>query len=324
MRLPLLALLLIGVLLLSGCVEFPEETSIDKTTTESSSTNEEIVKDEVKEVTYSMNENAPVDYLTYTITKAESLTEVGNSVYNEKTDGKFIKIYLTILNNGKETKNMFSPRFKIQDDKGRTYDQLTDDFMYVENYIGFGEALQPGLSVNGELLFELPTDSQNLKLIISGDWLSTKQIAITLNNIEVVTKENKEEEYNKNKQELGERFHRGNFQVEVKSFGFYTAEDMFGESEEFFRVDFYVENIGESDYFSPSGLSIVDGNGNQYEPSFTGGTLDAFKNMHTKTKQEGYVLFEGVPKDLNVAKLMFELGYSESSWEPYVWVYKLI
>ena len=142
-----------------------------------------------KETIYSMNQDIDVDYLRYKVTKVETFTEMGTSMFKKETKGKFVKVYLDILNNAKETKYIFSPRFYIIDNQGRKYDQLSDDMMYIANYIEFGQDLQPGLSVSGAIVFELPKDSTDLKLVISGDWISLSQVKVALTSIKDIGKD---------------------------------------------------------------------------------------------------------------------------------------
>jgi len=133
---------------------------------------------------YSMNENINLDYLTYKVTKAETFDKMGPTAYNKETNGKFIKVYIDITNNAKETQNIFSPRFRIEDNQERIYDRLSDDSIYIADYIEFGKQVQPGLMTSGAIVFELPKDSSNLKLIISGDWTSTSEVKVDLSNIQ--------------------------------------------------------------------------------------------------------------------------------------------
>ncbi len=142
-----------------------------------------------KEKIYSMNENANVDYLTYKVTKAETFTEMGTSLVNKKTNGKFVKVYLDITNNAKETKQILTPRFKIIDNQDRQFDRVSDDILYISDGINFGEQLQPSLTLSGAIVFELPKDSEDLKLIIMGDWASTTEIKIALSNIKYIGKD---------------------------------------------------------------------------------------------------------------------------------------
>lgn len=142
-----------------------------------------------KETIYSMNQDIGVDYITYKVTKAETFTEMGTSMFKKETDGKFVKVYLKLTNNAQETKQIFSPRFKIEDSKGRKYDRLSDDMMYIADYLEFGKQIQPGLTTSGAIVFELPTDSTDMKLIISGDWVSVSQVKVALSNIQNIGKD---------------------------------------------------------------------------------------------------------------------------------------
>ena len=61
--------------------------------------------------------------------------------------------------------------------------------MYIVDYLEFGKQLQPGLATSGAIVFEMPQDSDDLKLIISGDWLSNTEIKIMLSNINYIGKD---------------------------------------------------------------------------------------------------------------------------------------
>ena len=115
-------------------------------------------------------------------------------MFNKETNGKFIKVYLEITNNAKETKQIFSPRFRIEDNQERQYDRLSDDMMYINDYLEFGKQLQPGLTTSGATVFELPKDSMELKLIIKGDWVSISEIKISLDNIKNIGKDTTQKE----------------------------------------------------------------------------------------------------------------------------------
>jgi len=132
---------------------------------------------------YSINENINVDYLTYKVLKVEEFAKMGNSMFEKETNGKLIKVYLEILNNAKETKQIFTPRFKIEDNQGRKYDRLSDDMMYIADHIEFGIQLQPGLATEGAIVFEMPTNSEDLHLLVNGDWTSISEVKVKLDKI---------------------------------------------------------------------------------------------------------------------------------------------
>jgi len=139
-----------------------------------------------KEKVYSQNEKIMVDYLIYEVVKTETFREMGTAIFNKKTNGKFVKVYLEITNNAKETKQIFSPRFKIEDNQGRKYDRLSDDMLYIADYLQFGQQLQPGLTTAGAIIFELPRDSEELVLIIKGDWVSVSETKVSLATIKEI------------------------------------------------------------------------------------------------------------------------------------------
>ena len=185
-------LLLIGVLLIavlvSGCVEFPETP----TTTDGNVQNQvesAPTPESQPETIHATGEDVEVDYLAYKVTKAETFTEMGTSVFKKETNGKFVKVYLDITNNAKETKDIFSPRFTLVDHQDRRYDRLSDDILYIADGLELGKQVQPGLTTSGAIVFELPKDSENLVLVIKGDWLSTSQIKVSLSNIQNIGKD---------------------------------------------------------------------------------------------------------------------------------------
>ena len=190
---------LVSVLLISGCSELDSDlndisntkTQTERTESISISQQEDTTQ---QETIYSINEKVKVDDLTYTITKAETFTEMGISMFKKETNGKFIKVYLKIMNNAKETQQIFTPRFKLQDDQDRKFDRLSDDMIYISDYLEFGKQLQPGLETSGAIVFETPKDSSDLLLIISGDWISTSEIKVRLSNIKDIGKDTTQKE----------------------------------------------------------------------------------------------------------------------------------
>ena len=176
---------IITLLFISGCVEFPEKSSINSN---QNSISKELPEKQ-QETIYSMNQNVNVDYLSYKVTKAETFSEMGTSMFNKATNGKFVKIYLDITNNAKETKQIFSPRFVLVDNQERQFERLSDDMMYIADYLEFGKQLQPSLTASGAIVFELPKDAVGLKLVITGDWTSTSKVTITIPEIKDIGKD---------------------------------------------------------------------------------------------------------------------------------------
>ena len=185
----ILCSLVILVLFLVGCV--PPETTIAKDTSVKEVEKTAEVKEEavVAEKLNSMNEYVDVDYLRYKVTKAESFNAMGDSMFKKETNGKFVKVYLDILNNAKETKQIFTPRFVIIDNQERKFDRIADDMFYIAEPLELGKQIQPGLSTSGAVVFELPKDSTDLVLQLGGDWTSASEIKVSLDKVTDIGKD---------------------------------------------------------------------------------------------------------------------------------------
>jgi len=130
-----------------------------------------------------------------------------------------------------------------------------------------------------------------------------------------------EEEYKAKTITINQPQSKGNWEVIVISAGFFTS-NAYWEEKEYFRIDFKVENKGtEKEYFSPNSMVLLDNKGNQYEDEY-GGTLDTFTEIYPGVSKEGYILFKTIPKDTTSAKLLFELG-RDKAYKAYNWEYNL-
>lgn len=131
---------------------------------------------------FSMNQSVNADYWIYEVTKAEIFTEMGTSMMDKETEGEFVKVYLKITNNAKETKEIVTPRFRLIDSQLRQFDRLSDDMFDIADYLELDKQLQPSLATSGAIVFEVPKDSRYLKLRIIGDWLSVSEIRVALSD----------------------------------------------------------------------------------------------------------------------------------------------
>lgn len=120
-----------------------------------------------------------------------------------------------------------------------------------------------------------------------------------------------ETEYQQSAVNVNKVVTKGNFKVTVTKAGFYNTVE-WDQKKHYLRVDMEVTNIGsQSEYFSPSGTSIIDSQSNQHDYSY-GGTLDLFSSVYPSIIKKGSVLFEGISTSESVVTLVFELGYDEN------------
>jgi len=133
--------------------------------------------------------------------------------------------------------------------------------------------------------------------------------------------EMQESDYDDSAVDVNKKISKGSFEVTVIKTGFFDKYE-WGETKQYFRVDMIVKNIGSnSEYFSPSGLAVIDDQGHQYEYTFSG-TLDTFSTVYPGVTKNGYILFEDVPITTISIRLVFELGY-DSNFNSYVFEYNI-
>lgn len=134
------------------------------------------------------------------------------------------------------------------------------------------------------------------------------------------TSEQYEEEYNQNAKVSGEVIKRGSFEITLVKYGFYThlKYDTWGDEVTDFRADLKVKNIGsEKDSFSTYDAVIISGS-NQYERSFNS-KLDS-SDIHPGIIKEGYLIFEDVPKTLTgqikiIVGTSYDTSYNKLTYE---------
>ena len=176
-----IVLIVLGVLL-GGCVVGCTGLFLAALTADYE-TESELEDSGLPAITARMGENVQVDDLTYKVTRAETFTVMGASLFEKETSGKFVKVYLDITNSGKETQQAFSSRFTLVDSQNRQFDRLSDDSLYISDAVEFGIQLQPSLTSSGAVVFEIPKDSYGLRLVINGDWLSTSEAEVEISDV---------------------------------------------------------------------------------------------------------------------------------------------
>ena len=123
--------------------------------------------------------------LSFTVTDISKAKSLGNSYSKKEAQGTFNVITLTIKNTGKETVTIDSSMLKVIDSQGRKFDYSIEGQTAKGLAQGkvdlFLQQVQPGLSVTGDIVFDLPDDATDLKLIVKGSMFGTEK-QISLNN----------------------------------------------------------------------------------------------------------------------------------------------
>lgn len=112
----------------------------------------------------------------FTVQSIKTASTLGNSYTQKTAQGIYYILSVKIQNNGKETKTINASDFNITDSQNRKFDYSQDGQTAMEMSQGstdlFLQQVQPSLSVNGNIVFDLPKDATGLKLIAQGDLFS--------------------------------------------------------------------------------------------------------------------------------------------------------
>jgi hypothetical protein len=101
----------------------------------------------------------------YTITDVRTASQVGSDAVGAEADGEFVIVRMELENVGSESFDVSSDPFTLVDDQGRSYDVDREAQVYPDNAIVF-EQLDPGLSKEGVVVFDVPPDQTGRELKI--------------------------------------------------------------------------------------------------------------------------------------------------------------
>jgi len=306
----ILLLTIIGIVFISGCVQTP-----DTTTSQQPQVNQESSQQQITPESNLRSSNA--QYIgNFMAIADENKIEARFSLMDGSK--KYVSAdgigQVRIVNSDGETVYTGSVNAKKEDFGMYTLILTGEEFLAYVWEIPLNE-IKKSTSSSGTMYLKFKTKNAEFEELDTSIWglptYSEEELA-QLN----------EEAFSKSSVEVNKKVSKGSFEVTVTKVGFFTPLVTWGDKKEYFRVDVEVKNIGsEKEYFSPSGLAILDNQGNQYETEY-GGTLDTFSQIYPGVKKSGYILFEKIPKTSQSIKLVFELGYDEN-YDPYTFEYNI-
>lgn len=111
--------------------------------------------------------------LSFKVNSIKNTNQIGDEFLNVKAKGVFLVINMTVKNNDKTSRTIDSNMFKLTS-KGSTFETNSEAEAYSNNDGEFLlDALNPGLAVKGNIVFDVPKNLSNVKLQVdSGLWLS--------------------------------------------------------------------------------------------------------------------------------------------------------
>lgn len=130
-----------------------------------------------EKVTAKIGELVQSGDLAFTVNGVKEYQSLGNSFTSKDAQGVFKVVSLKIENVGKETKTIDSSMIKLMDSEGRTFvrsiDGQTAKGLSQGQVDLFLQQVQPGLSVNGEIVFDVPETAEGLVIELRGGLFAT-------------------------------------------------------------------------------------------------------------------------------------------------------
>jgi hypothetical protein len=134
---------------------------------------------EATKATAKVGETVQDGDLAFTATAVTTANSLGNSYTSSKAQGIFYVVTLKIENKGKETKTVDSSMITLTDSQGRKFDRSIEGQTAKGLSQGkvdlFLQQVQPGLSVTGDIVFDIPKDATGLKLLVKGSFFGAGQ-----------------------------------------------------------------------------------------------------------------------------------------------------
>ena len=163
-----------------------EQPVIDQTNEPQTETNSSSIGVESPEQNFSIGDSVTVGKFEFMVNTSEEMTEIasGNEfIDNITTEGKFIVVNVTVKNNDTESRMVDGSMFTIVDNQGRKFSTL-DDLELVtilENEYIFLDSINPGMSLTGTFVFEVPSDIEDYTLRVASGVGFTFGIYETIN-----------------------------------------------------------------------------------------------------------------------------------------------
>lgn len=134
------------------------------------------------EDTKSAGLNTPVrdGKFEFTVTKIESgKTQVGSADFGEKAQGEFVFAYITVKNIGDEGQTFSGTDQYLYDGQGRKFEPSTGAMIYTKDSEAFLKTINPGNSVKGIVIFDVPKGTKLKKLELH-DSMFSNGVEVTL------------------------------------------------------------------------------------------------------------------------------------------------
>ncbi|MDJ1372253.1 DUF4352 domain-containing protein [Gulosibacter molinativorax] len=105
--------------------------------------------------------------LEFTITGVENGgTEVGSEYLNKTAQGEYFFVHVSVTNTGNEAVSFFGSNQKLVDSQGRQHETDSSASLYMEDNDTLFTEINPGNTVDGTLVFDIPADAEPVEVIV--------------------------------------------------------------------------------------------------------------------------------------------------------------
>lgn len=127
--------------------------------------------------TYSLGDKFVLENFAYTFTNLEKTSFVGNEYFGDEANGEFLIFDVSVENVGNEADYINNEIYLI-DNQGREFEQDDDAWIYLDDNLIF-EELNPGLTKKGQIIFDVPENSNYKIGIKKSAWSSDFSAYVT-------------------------------------------------------------------------------------------------------------------------------------------------
>lgn len=114
-----------------------------------------------------IGDSVSVDDFEITVTGVETgITYVGPADWGEEPQGQFVKVLVTVKNNGTSAEMFFDSEQKLIDEQDREH-STSSAGIYLDEASLWLTDINPGNTATGALLYDIPTDAQPTRLKVS-------------------------------------------------------------------------------------------------------------------------------------------------------------
>ena len=110
---------------------------------------------------YSLGEDVRVGSLSYHVIEAEWKSQLGEGMLSRSPQRNFLLVRLSVTNGGSQSVSV--PQLSLENPSGESYSENMEG-AGIPNWLGYIRSVAPAQTEEGNLLFDVPTNTYRLKL----------------------------------------------------------------------------------------------------------------------------------------------------------------